>query len=107
MAQEVTAHIPLPMEAIRAFCQRWGIVELALFGSVLRTDFKADSDIDVLAQFGEGAHLTLYDLVAMGDELEAIFGRKVDLIDRKGIEESRNYLRRKIILDTARVIYAE
>jgi predicted nucleotidyltransferase len=43
----------------------------------------------------------------MGDELEAIFGRKVDLIDRKGVEESRNFLRRKEILNSAQVIYAE
>jgi uncharacterized protein len=107
MAQQTIINIPLPMDAIRAFCQRWGIVEFALFGSVLRTDFNADSDIDVLVQFREGAHLTLFDLVEMGDELEAIFGRKVDLIDRKGVEESENYIRRKIILNSAQVIYAE
>lgn len=107
MAQQNIVNIPLPMDAIREFCQRWGIVEFALFGSVLREDFNDDSDIDVLVQFREDAHLTLFDLVEMGDELEVIFGRKVDLIDRKGVEESENYIRRKIILNSAQVIYAE
>lgn len=107
MAQQNIVNIPLPMDAIREFCQRWGIVEFALFGSVLREDFNDDSDIDVLVQFREDKRLTLFDLVEMGDELETIFGRKVDLIDRKGIEESRNYLRRKEILNSAQVIYAE
>lgn len=107
MAQQNIVNIPLPMDAIREFCQRWSIVEFALFGSVLREDFNSESDIDVLVQFREDAHLTLFDLVKMGDEIEAIFGRKVDLIDRKGVEESPNYLRRKEILNSARVIYAQ
>ena len=101
-----TTRIKLPTEQIAEFCRKYGVAELSLFGSVLRDDFNAESDSDVLVQFRDGTHLTLFDLVEMGDELETIFGRKVDLIDRKSIEESRNYLRRKIILDSAQVIYA-
>ena len=106
MSEMIPAHIAVPMQAIRAFCQKWHIVEFALFGSVLRDDFTDQSDVDVLVRFAEDTHYTLFDLVTMGDELEAIFGRKVDLIDRQAVERSRNYLRRRIILDSAEVIYA-
>jgi predicted nucleotidyltransferase len=99
--------IELPMDAIRAFARKWGIVELALFGSVLRDDFNDDSDIDAMARFDSGSRHNLYDLVQMGDELEAIFGRKVDLLTRNSVENSPNYIRRKHILTTARVVYAE
>lgn len=106
MNELISAHIRVPVQAIRAFCEKWQIVEFALFGSVLRDDFTDQSDIDVLVQFAEGTHNTLFDLVTMGDELEALFGRKVDLVDRQAVENSRNYLRRRIILDSAEVIYA-
>jgi predicted nucleotidyltransferase len=104
---EITSQITLPMNEIAAFCQRWQVSEFALFGSVLREDFRADSDIDVLLSFHEEAHPTLFDLVRMGDELETIFGRNVDVLTRKGVEESQNTIRRKSILDSAQVIYAE
>jgi predicted nucleotidyltransferase len=108
MAQErfIQTTIPLPMAEIRAFCQQWKIIEFALFGSVLREDFNQASDIDVLVVFQKDAHPTLLDLVSMEEALEAIFGRKVDLITRNEIETSPNYIRRKAILDSAQVIYA-
>jgi uncharacterized protein len=98
-------NIEVPMEHIKEFCDRWQIVEFALFGSVLRNDFRTDSDIDVMVQFDSTAHPTFFDLSAMEDELKTIFQRDVDLITRKGIESSRNYLRRKEILSSAQVIY--
>ena len=101
-----TAQIPVQIDEIAAFCQRWQVVEFALFGSVLRPDFDDDSDIDVLLRFGDGSHPTLFDLERMSDELEAIFGRKVDVLSRKSVETSANYLRRKSILDSLQVIYA-
>lgn len=107
MLQPIPARIAVPLDAIRAFCQRWNIVRFALFGSVLREDFAAESDIDVLVDFRDGGRYSLSDLVQMGDELEALFGRRVDLVDRQAVENSRNFLRRKIILDSAQVIYAE
>ena len=102
-----TLPIALPMDAIRRYCQKWGVVELALFGSVLREDFTETSDIDVLVKFHENARRTLFDLVAMGDELETIFGRKVDLVTRNAVEHSANHLRRRSILNSAVVIYEE
>lgn len=92
---------------IAAFCKRWGVAALALFGSVLRSDFRDDSDIDVLLTFREGIRYTLFDLVRMSDELEALFGRPVDVLDRQAVEQSQNYLRRDSILSSAEVIYAE
>ena len=107
MAEVVIGNITLPMETIRAYCKKWEISEFALFGSVLREDFRAESDIDVLVQFHVGVHRTLFDLVTMADKLEAVFGRKVDLLTRKGVEESPNYIRRRSILGSAQVIHAE
>lgn len=97
--------IDLPLEQIRVFCDRWHITEFALFGSVLRDDFRPDSDIDVLVTFSPEAYHTLFDLVRMEHELKEIFQREVDLVSRRGIERSRNYLRRNEILSSAQVIY--
>jgi len=99
--------VPLPLTAIRAFCERWNITEFALFGSVLRPDFRDDSDIDVLVTYRPGTRLTLNDVIAMGDELEALFQHPVDILDRDTLAQSRNPLRRRLILDSAQVIYAE
>ena len=102
----MTARIAIPSDGIAAFCKRWQVVELALFGSVLRDDFGPESDIDVLVAFREGARHTLFDMVEMEEELKAIFGRDVDLTERAGIEQSRNHIRRKAILRSAETIYA-
>jgi hypothetical protein len=88
------------------FCQKWGIAELALFGSALRPDFRPGSDVDVLVTFAPDSHPSLFDLVQMEEELAQIFGRQVDLVSRRGIENSRNYIRREAILRSARVLYA-
>lgn len=92
------------MEQIATFCQRWRIAELALFGSVLDEKFRPDSDIDVLVTFAEPESLP--DRQMMRQELESIFGRKVDLVYRRVIERSENYILRNSILRSARVIYA-
>ena len=102
----VVKNIEIPTEKIADFCQRWKIIEFAFFGSVLRDDFRPDSDVDILVTFDPDAHRTLFDMVDMQDELEAMFGRKVDLVSKRGIEHSRNYLRRKTILNSAQIIYA-
>ena len=99
-------NIELPTDQITEFCQRWQITEFALFGSVLRDDFRPDSDIDVLVTFSSEAHHTLFDLVHMENELKEICQRDVDLVSRRGIEQSLNYLRRHEILSSAQVIYA-
>ena len=89
--------------ALDAFCQRWKVVELALFGSVLREDFTSQSDIDVLVTFTDEAEWSLLDIVQMRDQLEQIFGRPVDLVEKSAI---RNPFRRKAILGSQKVIYA-
>ena len=96
----------IPREALAEFAQRWKIAELALFGSALRGDLRPESDVDLLVTFEPGAGWSLLDQVRMQDELSALIGRKVDLVSRRGIERSRNHIRRKAILDSAEVIYA-
>ena len=91
---------------IGEFCKKWKVAEFAIFGSALRADFGPDSDVDVLVTFKRDSKRSLFDLVQMEEELKGMFGRKVDLVSRQGIEASRNYLRRKAILDSAKVLYA-
>jgi uncharacterized protein with HEPN domain/predicted nucleotidyltransferase len=100
-----TLQIKLPEDKITNFCKRWQIFELALFGSVLREDFRSDSDIDVLVTFFPESRFDLLDLIAMKEELEDIFSRKVDLVNKRDIERSDNWIRRENILGTARVFY--
>ena len=100
----MTARIAIPAEGIAAFCERWQVTEMALFGSVLRDDFGPDSDIDVLVSFDQAARHTLFDMVRMEEELKALFGREVDLVSRRGIERSSNQLRREAVLETAETI---
>ena len=90
---------------IEAFCQRWQISEFALFGSVLREDFRPDSDVDVLVELQPTAPKGLSEWIAMQDELEALFGRQVDLVSKRAIQESHNWIRKRNILSTAQVIY--
>jgi predicted nucleotidyltransferase len=97
--------IKVPETKIAEFCKRWNVSEFAIFGSALSADFRPDSDVDVLVSFDPQAHVTLFDMVHMQDELKAIFGREVDLISKRGVETSRNYLRRKNILESAQVIH--
>ena len=98
-----TPKIDLPMDAIAAFCEKWKITELSLFGSVLRDDFGPDSDVDVLVSFAPGAPWSLWDWGNMMDELKAITGREVDLVEKEGL---RNPFRRHAILTSRQVIYA-
>lgn len=97
--------VKVSKEKISEFCKKWQVKELALFGSVLRDDFKPDSDVDVLVDFEQDSGRTLFDLVDMIDELKNIFGRDVDLLTRKAVERSRNYIRRNEILSSAEVVY--
>jgi len=96
--------IAIPQEEIADFCRRWKVTEFALFGSALRGDFRPDSDVDVLVSFAPDAHWSLFDLVKMQEELEAIFGRKVDLVKRAAVERSENYIRRKSILNNVEIV---
>jgi len=96
-------HIPISEERITDFCRRWKIEELSLFGSILRDDFRPDSDVDVLVAFAPGTRPNLDDWLDMLDELEDIFGREVDLVERRSVT---NPFRRYEILTTRQVVYA-
>jgi predicted nucleotidyltransferase len=97
--------LEVPDEALSAFCHKWKIAEISLFGSVLRDDFRPDSDVDVLLAFEPDAPWDLFDVIDMQKELESVFGRRVDLLDRESVEQSRNPFRRHGILSNTRVVY--
>ena len=103
--ERLSARIEAPLDEVIAFCKRWQVTEFALFGSVLRGDFSPESDVDVLVSFEEEARHTLFDMDRMETELRGIFRREIDLVSRRGIEASRNRLRRNAILQSAEVIY--
>ena len=106
MDDVISARLHVTQDQIAAFCRKWNIVRFELFGSALREDFDAKSDVDILATFGPEVGLTIAALLEMEDELALIFDRKVDLVERKVVEDNPNWIRRKRILDSARLIYA-
>jgi predicted nucleotidyltransferase len=98
----ISSHIQFNEKQIEEFCKKRKIAEFAFFGSVIRSDFRPDSDVDVLVTFAADAHWSLWDLVDMQDELKTMFGRKVDLVQKAGI---RNPFRKKHILENMNIIY--
>jgi len=99
--------VTIPMDKIAKFCQRWKIRELALFGSALRDDFGPDSDLDILVTFDADAEWGLFDHIKMQQELQALLQRNVDLISKRALARSQNWLRRQEILNTAQVLFSE
>jgi uncharacterized protein len=99
--------ISLPQDQITAFCTYWQVTELSLFGSILRDDFRSDSDIDLLVAFAPEADWGLLDHVQMQHDLQEILGRDIDLVSKRAIENSENWIRRQEILSTAEVIYVQ
>jgi predicted nucleotidyltransferase len=91
--------------ALAAFCRRWKIRSLEVFGSVLREDFGPDSDLDMLVTFEPAAEWSLFDHLRMTGELAAIVGRDVDLVSRRAVERSHNWIRRQAILGSSRPFY--
>jgi len=88
-------NIQIPEDKLTEFCQRWKLSELALFGSVLRDDFRPDSNIDVLITFAPDAKRGLLTLVKMKYELEGLLGREVDLVSKYAVETSQNWIRQR------------
>ena len=97
-------HIHIPKEKVAEFSRKWKVTEFSLFGSVLRDDFRPDSDVDVMVVFDESADWSLWDIVTMRDELKEVFGREVDLVEKRAL---RNPFRRHHILRTHEVIHAD
>ena len=95
--------LTIPRKKIAEFCRRRQVVEFSLFGSVLRDDFRPDSDVDVLVTFAPDAQVSLFDLVDMKIELEGLFDRPVDVVEKDAL---RNPFRKQEILSTAQVVYA-
>jgi hypothetical protein len=99
----ISPKVEVSEEAITFFCQRWKVTEFALFGSILRDDFRPDSDVDVLVSFAPDEKWSLFDIVYMKEKLKTLFGREVDLVQKDYL---RNPFRRYEILSTKQVIYA-
>ena len=99
----IQTKIEIPMDKIIAFCHKWKIKEFSLFGSVLRKDFRPDSDVDVMVSFEENAGWDLFDIVDMKEELQTIFAREVDIVEKGAI---RNPFRRQSIMTHREVLYA-
>lgn len=98
--------IELDYETLREFCEKWGVAELAVFGSVLREDFRPDSDVDFLVTWLPGRRPHVFRMFDMKDELAALVGRSVDLAQRASVERDYNEFRRAAILEGAQRIYA-
>jgi hypothetical protein len=94
---------PLPMKQIEDFCRKYGVAEFSLFGSILRDDFGPDSDIDIMLAFHPGHGFTFENTPDIQDDLQRLFGRAVDVIEKGRI---RNPIRRQNIMNTYQVVYA-
>lgn len=88
---------------LAAFCIKWKVKELALFGSVLRDDFRPDSDVDVMVTFEPDAPWSYWEWPLMMDELQVVFGRRIDLVEKRSIT---NPFRRQSIGRHHEVVYA-
>ena len=102
----VVRNLTISDGALAGFCRRWKITELALFGSVLRDDFRPESDVDVLVTYAPDADWSLLDHVGMEEEFAALVGRPAHIATRPSVEQSRNWIRRREILSSAKVVYA-
>lgn len=95
--------IPIKADAVREFCLKWGVKELSLFGSILRPDFRPDSDVDVMLEFLPERGFTFENTPLIIEDLSLLFGRGVDVVEKGRI---RNRFRRESILSNRRVMYA-
>ncbi|MDJ0601499.1 MAG: nucleotidyltransferase domain-containing protein [Crocosphaera sp.] len=104
---KVYERLKITPETLVKFCQENQIKELAVFGSILRDDFNENSDIDLLVSYQPTAKRGLIQKIQMTETLKLLFNRDVDLVSKKAIENSHNWIRRHNILDSAEVIYVE
>jgi len=95
----------LPISELKGFCRQWGINEFALFGSILRSDFDEESDIDIMISFYPNIRRNLFDHVQMQQELAQMLGRSVDLVTRRAVERSANWRIRENILSSAQILF--
>lgn len=102
----ILQNINISEDQIKEICKRFFITELSLFGSALRNDFNDNSDIDLLIEFMPGSGISLFDIIDIQDEFKKLFGRDVDIVSKNAIRGSRNYIKKKQILENHKVIYA-
>ncbi|MFG3819221.1 nucleotidyltransferase family protein [Limnothrix redekei] len=109
--QKIYDRLTITPEQLRDFCIRWQIAELAVFGSILRDDFRdrgdCISDIDLLYSLNQSSSHSLFDIMQMREELENLYHRKIDFVSKQGIRNSRNWLRRQEILNSEIILYAQ
>lgn len=97
------ATMNMPMEQIAEVCRRYRVLELSAFGSILRDDFRSDSDVDLLVEFEPGVRHGLFSYLGCQRELSDVLGRRVDLVQKNGLK----FMIREEVLNSARVIYAK
>jgi len=84
-------------------CKKYDIIELSIFGSSIRDDFKTNSDIDILVSFKKNSKITLFDIIELENEFSKILNRKVDIVEKESL---KNPIRKDKILSTREIIYA-
>jgi uncharacterized protein len=100
--------VKIDYDDLVAICRKYQVAELAAFGSVLRPDFGPSSDVDFLVAFqNNDCGPWMSKLTDMQEDLARLLGRAVDLVNKRGIEQSANQIRREAILGSARVIYED
>lgn len=104
---QIEARLGVPLQTLTDFCQRHHIAELSVFGSILRDDFKPTSDVDFLVTFASDARIGLLEFNQIEESLKELLHREVDLVSKRAIENSENWIRRQNILGSAEVIYAK
>lgn len=90
---------------ISRICRKWKIRRMELFGSAHTGQLHPDSDIDLLVEFEPDEQWSLMDMARAEEEFSSLFGRPVDLVDRKNLEKSANWIRREAILESTEVVY--
>ncbi|MBE9203987.1 nucleotidyltransferase domain-containing protein [Synechocystis salina LEGE 06099] len=105
--QRLEKRLGVSFPILDEFCQQRQITELSVFGSILREDFNFNSDIDLLVKFDTKAHISLMDIIKIENEFKILLKRNIDLVSKKAIENSKNWIRRQNILDSAEIIYAQ
>ena len=98
----LTSGISVPVERIAEICRRYQVRELSLFGSAVRGDIRTESDIDILVEFDPNATVGILKFAALSEDLEAIFGRKIDLVTKLGLKPWV----RPHVLREAKLVYA-
>lgn len=92
----------LPKDQLENICRQYHVIEVSVFGSALRDDFRPESDIDLLVEFDPAAQIGFFTLIKLQREFSRLFKRTVDLIPKQGLKPAI----RRAVLETAKVIYA-